>query len=301
MSIFDSTHHTIPPRPILRLRRDPSPHKMNQIILFSVLLVLGIICIFPFLWMISTSFKYAVDALTTTPNLLPVSQKTGRFYLDLDNYRRIFGYGAGRALLNSFIVVAVLIPSKLFLDALAAYAFARIPFPGRDRLFSLLLASIMVPGVALLIPRVYITKVFGIYDTLWALIIPSLISIWDIFLMRQFFLTIPQELEEVAMLDGASRLRIFLQVIVPNAQPVLAVVVITSFIFHWNDLIWPLVTLNNPDNYTLPVELSLLSSLVPQPQLTMAGATIAVIPVFIVFLIFQRRILQGITLTGLKG
>lgn len=301
MSIFGSTHHTVPPRPALHLRRDPSPHKMNQVILFSILLVLGIICVFPFLWMISTSFKYAVDALTTTPNLLPVSQKTGRFYLDFDNYRRIFGYGAGRALLNSFIVVAVLIPSKLFLDALAAYAFARIPFPGRDRLFSILLASIMVPGVALLIPRVYITKVLGIYDTLWALVIPSLISVWDIFLMRQFFLTIPQELEEVAMLDGAGRLRIFLQVIVPNAQPVLAVVVITSFIFHWNDLIWPLVTLNNPDNYTLPVELSLLSSLVPQPQLTMAGATIAVIPVFIVFLIFQRRILQGITLTGLKG
>lgn len=274
---------------------------VRQLVLFVVLLVLGTIAIFPFLWMVSTSFKFRADALSTTPGLLPISQQTGQVYITFTNYVKVFNYGVGRSMLNSIIVSVILIPSKLTLDALAAYAFARIPFRGREKLFGLLLTSIMVPGIALLIPRVFLTKAFGMYDSLWALIIPSLISVWDIFLMRQFFLTIPKELEESAMIDGASRLHIFWRIVLPNAQPVLAVVIITSFIYHWNDLIWPLVTLNSPENFTLPVELSLLGSLLPQPELTMAGATIAVIPVFIIFLIFQRRILQGITLTGLKG
>lgn len=274
--------------------------RWGQIILFTGLLIIGIVVVTPFVWMVSTSFKHAQDALTTTPNLLPVSSRTGRYYITFDNYTRAFSYGIQTGLINSIIITSIIVPSKLFLDALAAYAFARIPFPGRERLFVLLLTAIMVPSVAILIPRVYVTKLLGIYDSPWALIIPNLISVWDIFLMRQFFMNLPKELDESAMLDGASHFRIFWNIILPNSQPVLAVVAITSFIFHWNDLVWPLVVTNNPANYTLPLSLALLNSLVPQPQLVMAGAVIAVIPVLIVFLIFQRRILQGISFSGMK-
>lgn len=274
--------------------------RWGQVILFTGLLIIGVVMVTPFVWMISTSFKHAQDALTTTPNLLPISTKTGRYYITFDNYQRAFSYGIQTGLFNSIMITAILVPSKLFLDALAAYAFARIPFPGRERLFVLLLTTIMVPSVAILIPRVYVTKLLGIYDSPWALIIPNLISVWDIFLMRQFFTNLPKELDESAKIDGASHFRIFWSIILPNSQPVLAVVAITSFIFHWNDLVWPLVVTNNPANYTLPLSLALLNSLVPQPQLVMAGAVIAVIPVVIVFLIFQRRILQGISFSGMK-
>ena len=272
----------------------------GQVLLFTGLLIVGIIVITPFVWMIATSFKHEQDALTTVPNLFPVSIKTGHFYFTLDNYKRAFSYVIQTGLLNSLWITALLVPSKLFLDALAAYAFARIPFPGRERLFTILLTTIMVPSVAILIPRVFVTKVLGIYDSPWAIIIPNLISVWDIFLMRQFFLALPKELDESAKLDGAGHFRIFWSIILPNAQPVLAVVAITSFIFHWNDLIWPLVVLNNPANYTLPLSLALLNSLIPQPTLVMAGAVVAVIPVLIVFLVFQRRILQGFSFSGVK-
>lgn len=128
------------------------------------------------------------------------------------------------------------------------------------------------------------------------------ISIMDIFLLRQFFLSLPPELEEAAMMDGAGRFRIFLQIILPLSKPVLAVVTITSFIWHWNDLTWPLVVLTNPKLYTLPLSLAFLQGgLTGRSYYIMAGATISVLPIIIVFLIFQKRIIQGFTFTGLKG
>lgn len=275
---------------------------IRQTILYIILTILAIVTVAPFLWMIATSFKHAPDIYTTIPNFLPADRKTGKLYFTLDNYVFVFNYvGMGSAFMNSLFVAIVLIPSKLLLDAIAAYAFARMSFPGKDFLFKLVLTSIMVPGVALLIPRVFVTQLLGMYDTLWALIIPMLLSVWDIFLMRQFFLTLPRELEEAAMIDGASRLRIFWQIILPLSKPVLSVVIISSFIYHWNDLIWPLVTISTPSNYTVPLAVALLNGQVPSLNYTMAGATIAVLPVVIVFLIFQKRILQGIALTGIKG
>ena len=204
--------------------------RWEQVVLFTGMLILGVVVVTPFVWMVSTSFKFAQDALTTTPNLLPISIKTGHYYITLDNYKRAFAYGIQTGLFNSLLVTTILVPSKLFLDALAAYAFARIQFPGRNRLFLLLLTTIMVPSVAILIPRVYVTKLLGIYDTRWALIIPNLISVFDIFLMRQFFMNLPRELDESAKIDGASHFRIFWSIVLPNSQPVLAVVAITSFI-----------------------------------------------------------------------
>jgi multiple sugar transport system permease protein len=272
--------------------------------IYVALVLLAAVSVVPFLWMLATSFKHGQDIYTKVPSLLPLDKKTGEWAATLDNYGYVLGYGGlGSAFINSVWVCAILVPAKLLIDALAAYAFARIPFPGRDKLFVIMLAGMMVPTITLLVPRIHVTQALGMFDTGWGLIIPNVASVLDIFLLRQFFLSIPAELEEAALIDGAGRMQIFWRIVLPLSKPVLAVVTITSFLFHWNDLVWPLVVTNDPELYTLPLA---LQQLVASPDggrayYIMAGATLAVLPVIVVLLIFQRRILQGIAFTGLKA
>jgi multiple sugar transport system permease protein len=237
------------------------------------------------------------------PNLLPVDRRTGELAPTLDNYRYVLTVsGLGRAFVNSVVICAVLVPAKLLVDAFAAYAFARIDFPGRDVLFVVLLGGMMVPAITLLVPRVHVTQQLGLFNTGWGIILPNIASVLDIFLLRQFFRSLPLELEEAALIDGASRMKIFWRVVLPLSKPVLAVVTITSFIFHWNDLVWPLVIINDKELYTLPLALQQLATQESgRAYYIMAGATLAVVPVLAVLLVFQRRILQGIAFTGLKG
>ncbi|MBO3748404.1 carbohydrate ABC transporter permease [Streptosporangiaceae bacterium NEAU-GS5] len=269
---------------------------------YICLVVLALISIVPFLWMLSTSFKHGSDVYTKVPNLLPVDKKTGEFAPTTENYDYVLQIGGlGKAFVNSVWVCLILVPAKLLVDALAAYAFARIPFPGRDKIFAVLLAGMMIPTITLLVPRIFVTQSIGLFDSQWGLIVPNVASVLDIFLLRQFFLSIPSELEEAALIDGAGRMQIFWRVIVPLSVPVLSVVTITSFIFHWNDLVWPLVVLNDPDKYTLPLALQQLTQTESgRAYYIMAGATLAVVPVIAVVMIFQRRIMQGIAFTGLK-
>ncbi|MEU7857731.1 carbohydrate ABC transporter permease [Nonomuraea sp. NPDC049141] len=272
--------------------------------IYVALVLLAAVSVVPFLWMLATSFKHGHDIYTKVPNLLPVDRKTGEWAATLENYDYVLNVGGlGRAFVNSVWVCLVLVPAKLLIDALAAYSFARIPFPGRDKLFVVLLGGMMVPTITLLVPRLHVTQALGMFDSGWGLIVPNIASVLDIFLLRQFFLSLPSELEEAALIDGASRMQIFWRIVLPLSKPVLAVVTITSFLFHWNDLVWPLVVLNDPDLYTLPLA---LQQLVASPDggrayYIMAGATLAVIPVIGVLLVFQRRILQGIAFTGLKA
>jgi multiple sugar transport system permease protein len=275
--------------------------RLSPIYITLVLLVL--VSVVPFAWMLATSFKHGPDVYTKVPSLLPLDRKTGEWSPTLDNYEHVIQIGGlGRAFLNSVWVCLILVPAKLLIDALAAYAFARIPFPGRDKLFAVLLAGMMVPTITLLVPRIHITQSLGMFDSGWGLILPNVASVLDIFLLRQFFLSLPAELEEAALIDGAGRMRIFWRIVLPLSKPVLAVVTITSFIFHWNDLVWPLVVLNDPDLYTLPLALQqLASSESGRAYYIMAGAALAVIPVIIVLMVFQRRIMDGIAFSGLKS
>lgn len=270
--------------------------------IYVALVLLALVSVVPFIWMLATSFKHSSDIYTKVPNLLPVDKQTGEWAATLENYEHVLGIGGlGQAFLNSVWVCAILVPAKLLIDALAAYAFARIPFPGRDKLFVLFLTGMMVPTITLLVPRVHITQVLGMYDTGWGLILPNIASVLDIFLLRQFFMSLPGELEEAARIDGAGRMQIFWRIVLPLSKPVLAVVTITSFIFHWNDLVWPLVVTNDPELNTLPLALQQLASTESgRAYYIMAGAALSVIPVIIVLLIFQRRIMQGIAFTGLK-
>ncbi|GAA2274275.1 carbohydrate ABC transporter permease [Nonomuraea roseoviolacea subsp. roseoviolacea] len=277
---------------------------MRRASIYLALVLLVAVSVVPFLWMVATSLKHGQDIYTKVPSLLPLDRRTGAWAATLENYAYVLQVGGlGRAFLNSAWVCLVLVPAKLLVDALAAYAFARIRFPGRDTLFVVLLGGMMVPAVTLLIPRLHVTQALGMFDSGWGLILPNVASVLDIFLLRQFFLSIPAELEEAALIDGAGRMQIFWRVVLPLSTPVLSVVTITSFLFHWNDLVWPLVVLNDPDLYTLPLA---LQQLVASPDggrayYVMAGATLAVLPVIGVLLVFQRRILQGIAFTGLKS
>lgn len=277
---------------------------MRKASIYVALVLLAAVSVVPFLWMLATSFKHGPDIYNKVPVLLPLDKKTGEWAATLDNYDYVLNVGGlGTAFVNSVWVCALLVPAKLLVDALAAYAFARIPFPGRDKLFVIMLGGMMVPAITLLVPRIHVTQSLGMFDTGWGLIVPNIASVLDIFLMRQFFLSLPGELEEAALIDGAGRMQIFWRIVLPLSKPVLAVVTITSFLFHWNDLVWPLLVTNDPELYTLPLA---LQQLVASPDggrayYIMAGATLAVLPVIAVLLVFQRRILQGIAFTGLKG
>ncbi|TYB63879.1 carbohydrate ABC transporter permease [Nonomuraea sp. PA05] len=277
---------------------------MRKASVYVALVLLAAVSVVPFLWMLATSLKHGPDIYTKTPSLLPLDKKTGEWAATLGNYAYVLDVGGlGSAFVNSVWVCAILVPAKLLIDALAAYAFARIPFPGRDKLFVIMLGGMMVPAITLLVPRIHVTQSLGMFDSGWGLIVPNIASVLDIFLLRQFFLSLPGELEEAALIDGAGRMQIFWRIVLPLSKPVLAVVTITSFLFHWNDLVWPLLVTNDPELYTLPLA---LQQLVASPDggrayYIMAGATLAVLPVIAVLLVFQRRILQGIAFTGLKG
>ena len=286
-------------QPYLRLQR----RRLFLTLAYCALVLFAAAAVLPFIWMVATSFKHGADVYTRVPQPLPLDHRTGRLAPTLDNYRYVLGVGGlGRAFVNSTVICAVLVPGKLLVDALAAYAFARIEFPFRDKIFALLLTGLMVPSIALLVPRVHVTQQLGIFNTGWAVILPNIASVLDIFLLRQFFRTLPRELEEAAVLDGASRMQIFWRIVVPLSKPVITVVTVTSFIFHWNDLLWPLVVLNDKELYTLPIALQQLASQESgRVYYIMAGATLAVAPVLAVLVIFQRRILDGIAFTGLKG
>ncbi|MFD8559504.1 carbohydrate ABC transporter permease [Streptosporangium canum] len=277
--------------------------KAGRVPIYVALVLLAAVSVVPFVWMLATSLKHGSDVYTKVPSLLPLDRKTGEFSPTLENYEHVLEVGGlGRAFVNSVWVCLILVPAKLLIDALAAYAFARIPFPGRDKLFVLLLAGMMVPAITLLVPRIHVTQQLGMFDSGWGLIVPNVASVLDIFLLRQFFLSLPGELEEAARIDGAGRMQIFWRIILPLSKPVLAVVTITSFIFHWNDLVWPLVVLNDPELHTLPLALQqLASSESGRAYYIMAGAALAVVPVIVVLMIFQRRIMQGIAFTGLKS
>lgn len=200
-------------------------------------------------------------------------------------------------------VAGLITIGQLITCSLAAYAFARLRFPGREIVFGIYLSSLMVPGQVTIIPLYILMKNLGLVDNHAALILPGLASAFGTFLLRQFFLTIPRELEEAAIVDGAGLLRVLVTVILPLSRPALAALAIFTFNFFWNDFFAALIFLDSPQNLTLPVGLSVLQGQYggTSPAVMLAGVCMAIIPVLVVFLVGQRYIVEGITLTGLKG
>jgi len=268
----------------------------RKAIAYAILALLAAIALVPFVWTISTSLKNIDEVFVYPPTLLPATPKWS-------NYSRLWdALPIGRWIVNSAYIVVLTVFGKLVLASTAAYAFARLRFPGRDWIFYTFLTSLMIPWEVTLIPGFVLMRQLGWVDSHLALIIPGIGDVFGIFLLRQFFMSIPRELEDAAKIDGAGYLRVFLTIILPLSRPALAVVAVLGFMSVWNSFLWPLIMMNSPEKFTLPVGLQLLNSQHGTDWTTlMAGDVIALTPVVVVYLLAQKYFIEGITLTGVKG
>ncbi len=269
---------------------------------FVVLSILALIWAVPVLWMVATSLKPEAQTITVPPHWLPEQLSD----LTLDNYRSVLFFGRGVDLLKSFgnsLYVAVIgTLLVVIVDVLAGYAFARLRFPGRNVLFALTVASLVVPGEILLIPNYVTVWRFGWLNTYNALVFPALAGGFGVFLMRQFLLGIPRELEEAAQIDGAGSFRIFTTVVVPLARGAIATLAIFTYLNFWNEFTWPYLVINDASRMTMPVALiQFKGDYFSNYGELMAGAAISALPAIAVFLVAQRLIIRSITLTGIKG
>lgn len=268
----------------------------QAVVVYVLLALLVIIMLGPYLYIFSSSFKETYTLISIPPQLIPEQ-------FVWDNYTYILNELPFSLWFFNTILVALLVTvGTVLIDALAAYAFAKKQFWGRDFLFGLMLATIMIPGALLLIPAFLITNWLGLLNSYGGLIIPALANVLGVFLLRQFMQTIPEELEHAARIDGCSDFGVFWRIILPLSAPALATLSIVVFTSQWNNLVWPLVVLNDKDLYTLPLGLALLrSEFQVNYGITSASAFLSVVPLLIVFLFLQRYFLEGLTVGAVKG
>ncbi|VXB62116.1 Carbohydrate ABC transporter membrane protein 2, CUT1 family [Microbacterium sp. 8M] len=265
-------------------------------LLFLSVLVLAALVLLPVLIIVFTAFKPAAEINAYPPTLLPEAWT-------LDNFARIFrDLPFGRLFLNSLLFAGGVTLLALVFDALAAYALARLDFRGNRVLLVVIVASLMIPFQATLIPVYQLVAQLGWVNTFAGLIIPRAADAFGIFFLRQFFVSLPRDLDNAARIDGAGEFRIFLSIVLPNAVPAMLTLAIFTFVNNWNDLLWPLVFTTSPEMGTITSGLTLLtgpSGIIPYGTM-MAGALIAVLPLAVMFLIMQRRFIESVATTGLK-
>ena len=264
--------------------------------MFAVLLAGALSMCAPFIWMISSSLKAPTEIFKYPPSLFPAEAQW-------PNYSRIFTLiPFGRLMLNSLFVSLAVTFLQLLVCSMAAYAFARLRFRGRETLFLLYLSALMVPSQVTLIPNFILVRNLGWIDTYAALILPFAFSSFGTFLLRQAFLTVPRELEEAARIDGASYSQVFWRIMLPLARPALGALGIFTFIAQWNNFLWPLITTTKPQMQTLTVGLAgLRGQYNTDWALLMTGSVLAILPIFVVFAIGNKSFIQGITSGGFGG
>jgi len=291
-----STARTDAPRP--RRRRLPPSKVVGVVVFYALLLTLSVAFFAPIIWMISTSLKTPGDATALPPSWIPPTVSTeGYTTLVSDPQAPVL-----RWLGNSLVVGLAHTLLVLLTASLAAYALARMQFRGKSLAFGLIVSTLFVPGFVFLMPNYLIVDSLDWLDSMWALIVPGAASAFGVFFLRQFFLSLPGELEEAAVLDGANRWQIYVRIVMPLAAAPLATLAVLSFLSSWNDFLWPLYVLFNPQNLTLPAGLAtLVGSYSTDYPAMMAGAVLASIPVLIVFAFMQRYIIAGVARSGLKG
>lgn len=262
-----------------------------------LLLFLGLLVSFPFLWMIRTSLLKETDAPKFPPIWIPD-------YFILDSYIGALTIQPfARYLANSLFIALLAVLTQLLTASLGAYAFARLRFPGRDKLFLLYLATMLIPGQVTMIPTYVLISRLGWVDSYMGLIAPGMFNVFITFLLRQFFLSIPLELEDAAKIDGAGYLRTYATIIMPLSKPALATASIFIFTGSWGSFLWPLLLIRTRELRTVPLGLAAMQleqGHTNIPQL-MAGSTMAIVPIILVFLLLQRYYIEGVALTGLKG
>jgi len=263
--------------------------------LVALLMILGgVLVSIPFIWMISSSFKPESEVLQIPPTLFPENPT-------MENYLNLFeSMNFGVYLRNTLVIVLFSILG-LFFNAMAGYGFAKFHFKGKEKIFYIVLATMMIPAQVTMIPVYLILNEMGLTNTMAGIILPGLAAAFSIFLFRQFMTTIPTDLLEAARLDGAGEFYIFFKLIVPIAKPIFAVQGILTFIGAWNSFLWPLIIANDESLYTLSVGLSLLQGQYANNfGLQMAGAAFMVVPIIIIFSFFQKYIVEGFTMSGIK-
>jgi len=271
----------------------------GQLGFYAILAVLALVFILPLLWMLVTSFK-TTSAATSQPLSWIPNPFTAESYRPLASTTSQtpvvlwFFNSLAAATINTVLIVVT--------ASMAAYAFARMDFPGKKFLFGLIVGTIFIPGFILLIPNFLIVSDLNWLDTLWAVAIPSAGGAFGVFFLRQIFLSLPREIEEAALLDGANQWQIFLRIVVPLVRPGLATLAVLSFLANWNDLIWPVYVLFSPNKFTLPPGLSILQGAYSiNYPVVMAGAVVASVPVIILFIFAQRHVIASVARSGLKG
>jgi multiple sugar transport system permease protein len=265
---------------------------------YATMILLIVVMVLPFAWMLSTSLKPQEFILSTTPQLIPDP-------LTFDSYARLAErINLGRTAFNSMFVAIVGTAGQILVSAMAAFAFARIQWRGRNLVFVLYLATMMIPSVVLVIPQFILIRQLGWANTYAALIVPGLFSAFGTFLLRQAFLQLPKDFEEAAFVDGANYFTIFFRITLPLAKPAMATLAIFSFMGLWNAYLYPLFVARREDVMTLPVALATLQGgprALTEWNIVMAGAVVAVLPILIVYLFAQRWFVQGVVSSGIKG
>jgi multiple sugar transport system permease protein len=314
---------TLAPPPERRRRWNLGERSWKAVAAYVILVPGAILFVAPLAWLISASFQPVGDIFSWPPQWIPKNPT-------LEGYKLFFGIadlehqgraarsaeGVGRWFINSAFVSSTVTVLQLFFNSLAAYVFAKRRFPGRDVIFVFFLATMMVPPTVTLIPNYLVLKhiplfggndIFGLggsgwLDSYYGLIMPSTVSAFGIFLLRQYMRSIPDELLDAARIDGASEFAIYWRVVLPLCRPALAAMAIFTFTYTWEDFFWPLVIISDPDLYTAPLGLALfVTKNRASWDMLMAGSVIATLPMVVVFMIFQRNFIRGISLSGLKG
>lgn len=271
------------------------PPSVGAILRTSFLLFMTFVILAPVLWFVLSSFKDPTELGARPPKIFPTEWA-------FSNYTEAFQmYNYMRYFTNSVIVTSVATVLTLIINSMAAYAFAKYNFRGRDGLFVMTLAMIMIPLQVILIPIYLVVSSLGLVNTYWGMIIPAAATPTGVFIIRQYMLTIPDELIEAARIDGAGEFRIFARIVLPLCRPALAVVAIFSILWRWNDFLWPLLIAQKEELYTLPVALALLNGQLVVPyNIVLAMSVMSIIPVLFMFVFMQRQIVQGIAQTGIK-
>jgi len=269
---------------------------LKSFLLHAALFIGAALTLFPLFWMLSASLMANGEATQFPPHLVPHAAT-------LDQYRQLFTrLNLGRAFFSSAFVASMVTIFSVLFNSMAGYAFAKLRFGGRDRIFGILLAALVIPPQVGMLPLFLLMKQLHLVNSYWGAIIPSLATVFGVFLIRQFMLDVPQELLEAARLDGASELRIYWSVVLPLARPILATLATFMFMSTWNDFMWPLIILSDQSHYTLPVALANLSGEhVQDLELMMAGSVVTVLPVLLLFVFLQRYYIAGLMAGSVKG
>lgn len=270
--------------------------KKSNIVLYIIAVVLTLIFLLPVLYIIGSSFKPMNELFSAVPTFFPRK-------FTFDNYVKAIERGNFLIyIFNSFIVAITSTIIAVLINTMSGYALAKFRFKGDTIIVIIILSTIMLPLEVIMVPIFSVLRAFGLYDTLWALIVPAAATPTGIFLMRQYLMTIPDEIIQSARIDGASEWRIFISIIIPNAKPAIATLAIFSFMWRWNDYIWPLIAISSPNKYTMQLAIAnFTGEFGADYSSILAMSAISMIPMLIVFIIFQKQFVQGTASSGMKG